>query len=177
MISGVVLHKLEALEQVLAELKSLGLVSVAQLEGEWRTRRAIERNLQVLVEIVIDVCQRLISLDGRTPATTERKAVSICVQMGVLSNDEPYGKMVQFRNFIVHRYERVDIDILVNMVNRRMPDFEQFRNKVLAYVRDIGRSMTRIGTLLKQRFPLSPPLLPRGYLVRHRMGLFAQHLI
>ena len=136
MINGVVLHKLEALEQVLAELKSLGLVSVAQLEGEWRTRRAIERNLQVLVEIVIDVCQRLISLDGRTPATTGRKAVSICVQMGVLSNYEPYGKMVQFRNFIVHRYERVDIDILVNMVNRRMPDFEQFRNEVLAYVRE-----------------------------------------
>jgi len=136
MINGVVLHKLEALEQVLTELKSLGMVSVAQLENEWRTRRAIERDLQILVEIVIDVCQRLISLEGRTPATTGRKAVSACVQMGILSDYEPYGKMVQFRNFIVHRYERVDIDILVNMVNRRMPDFEQFRNEVLTYVRE-----------------------------------------
>ncbi len=136
MINGVVLHKLEALEQVLTELKSLGMVSVAQLENEWRTRRAIERDLQILVEIVIDVCQRLISLEGRTPATTGRKAVSTCVQIGILSDYEPYGKMVQFRNFIVHRYERVDIDILVNMVNRRMPDFEQFRNEVLTYVRE-----------------------------------------
>ena len=136
MINGVVLHKLEALEQVLTELKSLGMVSVAQLENEWRTRRAIERDLQILVEIVIDVCQRLISLEGRTPATTGRKAVSTCVQIGILSDYEPYGKMVQFRNFIVHRYERVDTDILVNMVNRRMPDFEQFRNEVLTYVRE-----------------------------------------
>jgi len=136
MINGVVLHKLEALEQLLAELKSLGLVSVAQLENKWHTRRPIETNLQVLVQIVINVCQRLISLEGRTPATTGRKAVSICVQMGVLSNYEPYGKMVQFRNFIVHRYERVDVDILENMVNRHMPDFEQFRNEVLTYVRE-----------------------------------------
>ena len=136
MINGVVLHKLEALEEVLTELKSLGHVSVAQLENEWRTRRAVERDLQILVEIVIDICQRLISLEGRAPATTGRKAVSTCVQMGVLSNDEPYDKMVQFRNFIVHRYERVDIDILVNMVNRRMLDFKQFRNEVLTYVRE-----------------------------------------
>ena len=135
MINGVVLHKLESLEQVLAELNSLGLVSVAQLENEWRTRRAIERNLQVLVEIVIDICQRLLSLDNRTPASTGRNAVLTCVQMGVLSNDEPYNKMVQFHNFIVHRYEQVDGDILVDMVNRRLPDFEQFRNEVLLYVR------------------------------------------
>lgn len=135
MINGVVLHKLEAFEQLLDELKSLGVVSVVQLENEWRTRRAIERDLQVLVEIVIDVCQRLISLEGRTPATTGGKAVSTCVQMGVLSNAAPYSNMVQFRNFIVHRYERVDVDILATMVNRHLPDFEQFRNEVLTYVR------------------------------------------
>lgn len=136
MINGVVLQKLQALEQVLAELKSLERVSVAQLENEWRTRRAIERDLQVLVEIVIDVCQRLISLEGHSPATTGRNAILNCVQMGVLSGYEPYGKMVQFRNFIVHRYERVDTAILVDIVNHRMSDFEQFRDEVLKYVRE-----------------------------------------
>lgn len=42
--------------------------------------------------------------------------------------------MIQFRNFIVHRYEQVDIEILVEIVNRRLSDFERFRNEVLAYV-------------------------------------------
>ena len=136
MVNGVILQKLETLDKLLVELGSLGNVSVKQLKNEWRTRRAIERDLQVLVEIVIDVCQRLLSLTGRSPATTGREAVERCVQAGILSNYEAYGKMVQFRNFIVHRYEHVDEAVLVDMVNRRLPDFERFRDEVLTYVRE-----------------------------------------
>ena len=42
--------------------------------------------------------------------------------------------MVRFRNFIVHRYERIDVEILAAVVNRQLPDFEQFRDEILAYV-------------------------------------------
>ena len=44
MINGVILQKLQTLEDVLTELKSLGKISVTQLENEWRTRRVVERN-------------------------------------------------------------------------------------------------------------------------------------
>ncbi|HSM58361.1 MAG TPA: HepT-like ribonuclease domain-containing protein [Candidatus Sulfomarinibacteraceae bacterium] len=43
-------------------------------------------------------------------------------------------KMVQFRNFIVHRYERVDVAILADLVNRQLDDFDQFRQEILDYV-------------------------------------------
>ena len=43
--------------------------------------------------------------------------------------------MVGLRNFIVHRYEHIDVNILVDMVNQHLPDFEQFRAEVLAYVK------------------------------------------
>ena len=133
MINGVITQKLQALEKSLAELKSIGKVTTAQLNGDWRTFRAIERDLQVLVEVVIDVCQRLIALAGLTPATTGRLAVERCVELGVLADADTYGQMVQFRNFIVHHYERVDVAILVNMVNNQLGDFERFREEVLRY--------------------------------------------
>ena len=57
------------------------------------------------------------------------------IRMGILGRHDAYSKMVQFRNFLVHRYERVDNEILVDMVNRRLVDFECFRNEILAYVR------------------------------------------
>lgn len=94
MINGVILQKLQTLDDVLIELRSLGTVSVAQLQAEWRTRR---------------------------------------VTLGILSDAAAYKKMVQFRNFIVHRYERVDDAILVDMVNRRLTDFDRFREEVLIY--------------------------------------------
>ena len=134
MINGVVLQKLETMDKVLAELRSLGSLQPTQLEQDWRTRRAVERDLQVLVEIVIDICQRIISLLGASPATTAGEAIRRCIETGVLSDENGYRRMVQFRNIIVHRYEFVDPAILADMVNRRLDDFERFRSEVLVYV-------------------------------------------
>lgn len=54
----------------------------------------MERDLKVLVEIVIGICQRLLTLHDQTPAPTSRDAVERCVQLGVLSDDTAYRKMV-----------------------------------------------------------------------------------
>jgi uncharacterized protein YutE (UPF0331/DUF86 family) len=134
MINGVILQKLQALDTVILELRSLGQVTLAQLHSDWRTHRAVERDLQVLIEIMIDVCQRLIALAGLTPAVTAREAVERCVQLGALSQYDAYHRMVQFRNFIVHHYDRVDTAILADIVNNRLPDVERFRDEILAYV-------------------------------------------
>ena len=136
MINGVVAQKLQALDRGLTELRSLGVVSVESLRANWQQARAIERNLQVLVEVVIDVCQRLIAITGQSPATTGADAVARCIELGVLSADENYTRMVRLRNFLVHRYEHVDPEVLANMVNRHLGDFEQFRDEVLTYVQN-----------------------------------------
>jgi len=134
MLNGIIIQKLQTLDEVLTELRSLGNINAGQLTAEWRTQRAIERDLQVLVEVVIDVCQRLISLAGQTPATMGGDAVERCIQLGALSDDEAYRQMVRFRNFIVHRYDRIEVTVLVDVVNHRLPDFERFKEDVLNYV-------------------------------------------
>ena len=135
MINGIIAQELQSLDEVLIELRTLGQISRQQLDQDWRTKKAVERNLQILVEVVIDVCQRLLSLAGQTPATTGRDAVDRTVKSGFIQADEAYFKMVQFRNFVVHRYEHVDYETLVGMVNQRLTDFERFRDDVMNYVR------------------------------------------
>ncbi len=134
MINGVVLGKLSNLDVVLGELQSLGAVTAVQLNNDWRTRRAIERDLQILAEIVIDVCQRLIALAGETPAQTSTAAIQRCVTLGALTSAKPYESIVRFRNFVVHQYERVDTGVLTDIVNRHLEDFVAFRDEIVAYV-------------------------------------------
>jgi len=133
MINGTITNKLLVLDVQLEELNSLGSITIAQLEAEWQTRKAIERSLHIAAEVVIDVCNRILAVTGQTPANTSRDAIKRCITMGVLSDYEPYEKMVQFRNFIVHNYDKIDNAILVTMVNRNLGDFEQFRDEVLEY--------------------------------------------
>ena len=133
MINGVILQKLQTLDQVLAELRGLGSVSAGRLRDDWLVRRAVERDAQVLVEVVIDVCQRLISLADQTPAPTSADAIERCIQLGALSDWDAYRQMVQFRNFVVHRYDHIDETVLAEVLNSHLPDFERFRDEVLAY--------------------------------------------
>ena len=76
MINGVIIQKLQSLDETMAELRSLGSVTVEQLSSDWQTRRAVERDLQILVEIVLDICQRIICLAGQTPATTGAEVIA-----------------------------------------------------------------------------------------------------
>lgn len=132
-VNGVIIGKLQHLDEILAKLRSLGPLNRTQLDTDWRTKMAVERAIQVLVEIIIDVSQRIIAEDGQTPAGSGREAIERCVQMGVLSSIEPYQRMIQFRNFVVHLYERIETIFLVDIVNKRLADFESFRDEVLAY--------------------------------------------
>lgn len=133
-INGVITGKLHTLDEVLGNVRSLGHLTTQQLDTDWRMKMTVERALQILVEIVIDVCQRIVSGSGQTPAGSGRDAIERCVQLGVLSSVDPYLRMVQFRNFVVHMYERVDNAILADIATNRLDDFELFRDEVLAYV-------------------------------------------
>lgn len=139
MNNGVLIAKLNSLETTLNELRSLGKLTTVQLKDDWRTRRAVERDLQIAVEVVIDVCQRIIAIHGQTPAATGADAIDRCVQLGVLSGNAAYGKMVQFRNFVVHRYENIDLDIITDIVNHRLNDFDAFRDAIMRYYRHENR--------------------------------------
>uniref|UniRef100_A0A7C4MQ61 DUF86 domain-containing protein n=1 Tax=Desulfatirhabdium butyrativorans TaxID=340467 RepID=A0A7C4MQ61_9BACT len=74
-------------------------------------------------------------MESQAPAATGKDALDRVIQMGILGRHDAYLKMVQFRNFLVHRYERVDNEILLDIVNRRLVDFERFRNEILTYIR------------------------------------------
>lgn len=134
MKNGILLQKLSVIEQSVNQLRSLAPLSVSDFETDWRTLRAVERLLQIGVEAVIDICQRILTLEQQSPASSGGEAVRRCVEIGVLGSEEPYRQMVQFRNFIVHRYEQVEIEILVGILNRHLTDFDRFREEIRRYL-------------------------------------------
>ena len=135
MINGAITRKLNLLDENIRKLESLGKVTTAQLNENWQMKFAIERNLQITIEIVIDICQRIISLEGDAPVAKSTESIERCVEIGALSKNEAYKKMVQFRNFIVHRYEQIDTEILVAMVNNRLDDFKEIKKDILNYAK------------------------------------------
>ena len=105
-------------------------MTVARLDGDHFLKHGVERALQICVEVVIDVAQRVLSLEGRPPAPTAFDALSGLAAMGVIASAARYRTMVQFRNLVVHQYARVDSAVLVDILQNHLGDLTAFRDEV-----------------------------------------------
>ena len=128
--NGVILKKFSVLDGELVMLRNLGNVSADALDSDHFMKHGIERSLQICIEIVIDVAQRILSLEKLPPAPTSFDAIRQLENLGIISSAEKYRNMIQFRNFVVHHYERVASDVLVKILNEHLEDLSAFRNEV-----------------------------------------------
>lgn len=134
MLNGVITGKLQALDQVLAELQSLGTVNATRLEKEWLIRRAVERDLQVLVEIVIDICHCVISLEGERTTANGIDAIKRCIDKGILSESNTYLHIGRLQHFLIQRPEHMDANVMVDLVRNHLPDIAHFREEIVTHI-------------------------------------------
>jgi uncharacterized protein YutE (UPF0331/DUF86 family) len=128
--NGVILKKFAVMDDEIARLRGLGDITAARLDEDHFLKHGIERALQICVEVVVDVAQRILSLEGRSPAPTAFDALQALEAMGILASAKQYRTMIQFRNFVVHRYEKVDAAVLVDILRHHLDDLVAFRKEV-----------------------------------------------
>ncbi|MEA3240057.1 MAG: DUF86 domain-containing protein [Pseudomonadota bacterium] len=129
--NGVIQRKLALLDKQVQRLReSLKGISCEEFSQSWEKRSMTERALQVAVEIIIDVAERIIALDGAGPVATAAEAMQLLERLGVLESQNPYVDMVRFRNLILHQYEEIDPGLLYNLATERLDDFRKFRDEI-----------------------------------------------
>ena len=133
MQNGVIQNKLARIEAYLTKLQEIIPDGFKEFEKDWRTQMIAERGLQILIEIIIDVANRLIAINNWGPTTSSADSIRLLVLKKVISSEEPYLKMIKFRNFIVHDYDRVDNAIVYSILTENLGDIRKFREEVLSY--------------------------------------------
>ena len=131
--NGVIAKKIEQIEERLLKLQGVCPLNTNRLQKDFFLKSGIERTLQVCIEAMIDISERIIALEGLSPATTAYNALKKIEDLGVIQSAEKYKKMVQFRNFIVHRYESIDNAELVYICNTQLDDFNKFIKEIRNY--------------------------------------------
>lgn len=56
-----------------------------------------ERSLQVMIEVVIDIAERIIALKNAGPVATAVEAMEKLVVLEVIKSVQPYINMIKFR--------------------------------------------------------------------------------
>ena len=130
-VPGVIQKKLALLVQKVSLLEDrMKEVTFEQYAEDWVIRAMAERMIQVCVEIIIDIAERIISLENLGPVEGAAQSMEKLVGLGILPNAEPYTAMVRLRNLIVHEYDGIRPEILYPLLKNNLGDFLHFRNAI-----------------------------------------------
>lgn len=51
-------------------------------------------------------------------------------EMGIITAKPEYGEMVKFRNFIVHRYEKIDLEVIYGILKNKLFLYSEFIQEI-----------------------------------------------
>ena len=131
--NGVVVSKLAIIEEYLEKLQDYMPASVEQFASDWGLQKIAERSLQVMIEVMIDIAERILAQKGVAPQKTATETMKKLHDLGIAQNVDAYTKMVRFRNLVVHQYASIKTEILYSILKNNLNDFRMFIDEIQKY--------------------------------------------
>ena len=128
-------RRLDELSERLARLAPLRDRPQTDFASEPYLRDIVERNLEVAAQCCIDICHRIIVIEGAQKPRDYREAILRMGELGVLPLDfaDRLAPIAGFRNILVHEYLAVDWDeVYDNLAN--LDDLHRFSVLVRAWL-------------------------------------------
>lgn len=124
--------KLSAIETYLHDLRTLARIE--DLRSDIREERFIEHTLQLAIQAVLDVASHIVSDERLGEPRTSRELIVMLEHARWIEAElsATLQGMAGFRNVLVHGYDTVDLEIVRDIFENHLVDFEAF----LAAVRE-----------------------------------------
>lgn len=132
-----ILRKLAEMEGYLTQVREYAGISPEAYLADWKVQRIVERTLQMMIELCVDIANHIISDKGYRIPEGYADTFKVLFEEGILQEDlfKIMEKMTKFRNIVVHHYDKVDEEIVVGILKGHLDDFLPFRDAVLAFLK------------------------------------------
>ncbi len=128
MADVVILNKSASIERCLKRILEDFNGYETVLATDFMRQDAIILNLQRACEQTIDLANHLVKEQQLGIPQTSRDAFQFLAEAGVIEHSQAQrlGKMVGFRNIAVHDYQKIDLAIVMAIVQKNLADFQDF---------------------------------------------------
>ena len=129
-------RRLHELNERLRWLGELGTPTGAELRNSWRTRLAVERILEQLVELAVGINLHLSGALGVSAGDSYRDSFHAAAEAGVI----PHGLAAELapsaglRNILVHDYLDVDLDLVADAIPEAADQYDRYRQSVARWL-------------------------------------------
>lgn len=131
-----ILRKLASLDTYLGQLTPYRNLDLAAYKDDWKTQRIIERTLHLVIETCMDIADHIVADRRLRVPETGAETFEVLADAGILAADlgKSLGRMVGFRNILVHDYASLDPAIVLRALRTDLQDVERFREVILRVV-------------------------------------------
>ncbi|MBW2368594.1 MAG: DUF86 domain-containing protein [Deltaproteobacteria bacterium] len=132
----IVRRLLNNLEGYVSELRNATDITHEKYLNDIRLQRFVERTLQIAIECCFDVVHHIISDEGYREPDSYADAFVVLAEQGVLTQKSmgDYQLMAQFRNKIVHYYEKIDPEQVYAIFKGKLNSFNSFKNQIEQWI-------------------------------------------
>jgi len=129
-------RKLTQLDSYLGQIREFSKISIAKYKSDWKIQRIVERTLQMLIELCIDIANHIISDEGMRLPLGYADTFAVLMEKKVINRNlfKTMDRMAKFRNVVVHQYEKIDPAIVVSILHNNLKDFESYKRAVIKYL-------------------------------------------
>jgi len=133
MTDDIIIGKIETINLCIRRVKEEYIGYESNIRENYTKQDSIILNLERASQATINLSTHIIRLGKLGVPKTSRDVFEILKEHKLISTQrtENMKKMVGFRNLAVHDYQNISIDIVVNIVEKHLIDFEEFINEII----------------------------------------------
>lgn len=108
-----------------------------EIEKDDIIRGAVERHLYLVAQACVDLAEAVIAFKEFRKPITYKEGFEILEEEGVIEVElkEKMARMAGFRNVVAHDYEKINYDIVYDILQNRLPDITEFVVAVRKYLK------------------------------------------
>ena len=136
-MNDVILNKKVSIERCLQQIDRYYHMETGLPFADDRLRQdAVAMNLQRIAELTIDIANHLIKVRKLGLPRDSRESFSLLEQAGLIDTEmmRKLQGMVGFRNILVHEYQKMDMAIMVKVIEHHSRDLLLFATRALSMV-------------------------------------------
>ncbi|MEW5907670.1 MAG: DUF86 domain-containing protein [Patescibacteria group bacterium] len=125
---SIIENKISAIQKYLKILEGYQKYSRKEIEENIDIRGAVERYLYLVSQAAIDLAGAVISFKNLRKPSTLSESFHILNEENIIPKElvEKMTRMTGFRNIIAHDYEKVNYDIVYDILHNKLKDIEEF---------------------------------------------------
>lgn len=140
-MNDIVLNKKESIERCIGQIRRYySMAAELSFADDFLRQDAVAINVQRACEQAIDLANYTIKVQKLGLPKESRDSFRLLAEQKIIPGDlaDRLCKMIGFRNILVHEYQDLDIEVMVEVIENNIGDLLNFSSCILQYFASQG---------------------------------------